>query len=643
MAVNLPKGRTRKQVLAKVQSEMIQAQMYMNPKKARMADDVKLYNDPTRDDEEKIRINLAFANIRTLMALSITDQITVKYIGQTMSDFMRAENWNKLADDMYRSTGMTMVNIESKEDRFRAWVAIRSLDVDGNDIIVSAEDPMQWLPDPRGCYHSERFRWHGFKKFKTKTWMEDMKFEHIDCFRTLRGQSLYDWDNYVHLGNNRQDSVDIKINEYAVYQHMGIFDGKKYIGYFNDEVTEIAWMMAIEDFLAPVEDLTLGMKGDVYPLTLSYRCPQKNNPLGISVMDLERDKQLGLSKLANLAMQRAIRVSLGWHKFFNENLLKNKNDIKNLGTKPKVIGLNLKNTDNIQNVMYEQPISVQQPQENYNMQEVVQYWAKKPIAVDDNSQWLVNPNGQTATETVTAQASANLLASFGNLLDYLADAELAFKWQRMKSKVITKKQIVTILNPLGNKALTFTKNDLKISKIVNVKIVSKADSEMEAEKTVGKMMQLIPFIQEIGWYPYRKFTRDIVAKWLGSEEDAELYVEKMPEEFEAKDQIQLLNDNIDLAPVTNIDTEDHIAYIQWYAMADDTPAKEKAIQARLEAQKQKLMNRIQQQQMQPEQGVTGNPTQTQQNQGLQNQAMWAITNASIQEQNKWITTIAWPR
>lgn len=94
--------------------------MYMNPKKARMADDVKLYNDPTRDDEEKIRINLAFANIRTLMALSITDQITVKYIGQTMSDFMRAENWNKLADDMYRSTGMTMVNIESKEDRFRA-------------------------------------------------------------------------------------------------------------------------------------------------------------------------------------------------------------------------------------------------------------------------------------------------------------------------------------------------------------------------------------------------------------------------------------------------------------------------------------------------------------------------------------------
>lgn len=209
-------------------------------------------------------------------------------------------------------------------------------------MIVSAENPLGWRPDPYGAFHSERYRWHGFKKFKTKYWMKDAGMANIDKFRTLRGSELYKWDSTIDNTGSYRLSTDEKINEYAVYQHMSIYDGKKYITYVNDEMTDIGMMMPIADFLPAVDKLTMGMKGDLWPLVCSFRAPQRNNYTGISVMDLSADKQVELSKLANLALKRAIRVSLGGHKFYNINKIKNKKDLERMGVMPKVIGVDLK-------------------------------------------------------------------------------------------------------------------------------------------------------------------------------------------------------------------------------------------------------------------------------------------------------------
>lgn len=128
--IQLPEGWTKEQVLNKIQSEYMQSEIVAQRKVAKIRRYIRLYNDPDINDEEKLRINLGFSNIRTLMALSIVDDLTIKYIGQNLTDFQKADNWNKLAEDMYNSVGMTMVNIESKEDRFLAGVSLRSLDKD---------------------------------------------------------------------------------------------------------------------------------------------------------------------------------------------------------------------------------------------------------------------------------------------------------------------------------------------------------------------------------------------------------------------------------------------------------------------------------------------------------------------------------
>jgi hypothetical protein len=75
-------------------------------------------------------------------------------------------------------------------------------------------------------------------------------------------------------------------------------------------------------------------------------------------------------------------------------------------------------------------------------------------------------------------------------------------------------------------------------------------------------------------------------------------VPELPEEIEAKQQLQLLNRDIELEPVSDI-SEDHDVYLTIYKQALDTPAKMKAIQNRLLAKIEKKKQTQQQPTEQP--------------------------------------------
>jgi hypothetical protein len=62
-------------------------------------------------------------------------------------------------------------------------------------------------------------------------------------------------------------------------------------------------------------------------------------------------------------------------------------------------------------------------------------------------------------------------------------------------------------------------------------------------------------------------------------------------EQKAREQLELLNRNIDLEPIDNIN-EDHDAYIAIYKQAVDTPAKRKAISNRLSAKEEKEKQQV---------------------------------------------------
>ena len=105
------------------------------------------------------------------------------------------------------------------------------------------------------------------------------------------------------------------------------------------------------------------------------------------------------------------------------------------------------------------------------------------------------------------------------------------------------------------------------------------EEEKGKQKKVEALKFILPTIQQKGGFA-SAFTERMLYQLMGFDGDtARTMVPEYPEEVEARNQLELLNRNIDLEPITNID-EEHDAYISIYRQAMNTPAKWKAIESR---------------------------------------------------------------
>ena len=75
----------------------------------------------------------------------------------------------------------------------------------------------------------------------------------------------------------------------------------------------------------------------VFPFSLDYWKPQRDNPYGVRPYDLSGRKQNALSLLLNLGVKKAIRSSLGNHILVDKDAVVNKNDLKQLSEFPEIV------------------------------------------------------------------------------------------------------------------------------------------------------------------------------------------------------------------------------------------------------------------------------------------------------------------
>ena len=212
-------------MLEQVQSEYLQSYGTVYNKRMNFLDDLRVYNDARRT-REKVRINLAFANVRSLQSMSVRDTLDIQFIGgQKLANIPKADNWNKMAKNAKNKMGMTKVKIETSSNKYIHGVGITILDYDGEDIIATGFDTKMWMPDPNGWLTAEKFRFMGFKKFMNKQEMEDLGFQRISDFRMLQGQQILDRNPYTGLMPNNEMSSNPKMLDYAVYDHWTQFNG----------------------------------------------------------------------------------------------------------------------------------------------------------------------------------------------------------------------------------------------------------------------------------------------------------------------------------------------------------------------------------------------------------------------------------
>lgn len=608
--------------LLQIRSEFMQSFAFMNPKQMQWIEYLRAYFDG-RTLPDKVKINLAFSNINALQSLEAQDKLKIKFVWSNYEDFAKTDNWNKLAENEYQKLGMTLLDVEWWYNKYMYWVKIKTLDLDEDGEVVSTiMDTRLWFPDPSGCFEAERFRWMWFRKFMSKLEMKELWFVNIDQFRRLKGDDILEYNPYLWFSNAKEMGTNLEMNLYAVYMHMTIINGHKYIVYTNDEMNAIGKVIKCTDIIPVLKKRTLGLKWELRPVELDYRRPQYDNPTGISVMDLTYDKQVALSQNVNLAQKRAIRISLWWHKFYNTNMIKNKADIAKMWVEPVLVGIDLKNNQSLQNAVYEQPIAAQMPSDNFNMQDTLQYHTKLGLWFDSNQLGLWSQESQTATETNVIQANSNVIQWFGVVLNVEHEKRRWLKWYLLTKRAIKWKKRITVINSLGEKALEFGKDDLMMWEIDDVIIKSTNEINAKNQQQLQQLQLMMPFIWELWEYAKRKIYRDIAELITWDKDKALEYVYYSSDELQAMIDVRMLNNDEELQPVEDYMNQDHIAYIIWYQQAKDWPAKQIAIKNRMDALRQQEIAKKAQMQAEQQQSQWA----------MQNQMAWAMIQQSMQWQ-----------
>ena len=613
-------------ILQQCVSEFTQSRQVVQQKRYIFRDRLKQYNNQVKN-RDVVSVNLCFAIINALIASSYTDELTVSFVERDPSDILQANTRTKIAEFDKENMELDRVNYEKLQDKYFYGVGIRWFDWwddDENQPIVSNFDPMTWIPDPKWWKDAESFRWMWFQSMMMRDDMKANGFyeDQIENFVKMYDSEFYMFDPYNALPPNLEKSTNDDIRYRYVYYHYTIINGKKYQVATDYSMTTLGRLVSIDAILQAEKKDTRKI---LRPITLSYFRPQRHNPYWVSIMDLTEDKQRALSKLFNLWISRATRNSLGWHRLYNKDKIPNRNDLANLTEDPKLIGVNLMPNENLSNVMTEVQ-TMQVPQDNFNMTEAIQYQTRFATGVDPLTMWIQSQWDITATEAQQIQANANLLLWLTNQVDLRSEKDFRRKYMKMYKQFFKGRKIIRVVNSIGTNMIEIKKDDIRTKEDPDVMIMGKNESKKREEIGRNTLQGILPFLQQEWWFAYKQWLRDLI-RFNGIDNDrANVYVPDMPEEIEAKGQLEMLNrnENLDEGQFQDM-SKDRDAYIAIYRQAIDTPAKMKAMKLALNAKVMKKQMDVKQAQAMQAQWWQQWPSN------------WLISAASAQMTNQAMT------
>lgn len=201
----------------------------------------------------------------------------------------------------------------------------------------------------------------------------------------------------------------------------------------------------------------------------------------------------------------------------------------------------------------------------------------------------------TATENQRVQANANLRLMLGVKWDN--EAEKQFRWQRYRYHLEyfedSKEKFFRLNDWLWQVFYSVKKKDFMGLTDIDIEIVSQNDVDEQKAKAknwymiFANMMLADPNL----WKNEKAFIQRKVAEYNDiSKEEAIRMVKPSAEEITATLDLELLNRNQDVGPITNMD-EDHWTFIVVYQRAFDTDAKRKAISKRMLAMELSWQNK----------------------------------------------------
>ena len=412
--------------------------------------------------------------------------------------------------------------------------------------------------------------------------MEKLGYENLDLAST-RDITLN--TSAEDSATNKTTMIDSSPNqEYEVYIHYFIRDGKKYLAVTNREQT------VLHDFkyLKPV---TKEEKTDEslvpFPVMIQYAVYLSGYPLGISLVDLLADTQSNLSRMYNLYLAMAYRNTFGGDRLVRAGELE---DPDSLNT-PTIEGKDIPVKDSAKSL---NDIILEVPREQTNgipseMIQLLKRNGTEALGAEATQQGVLSDWNKTLGEQEMAQKNANIQFQLEeNIMLWGEEFKMKVLWYRqylanMKS---AEQKDVSLSEWVTKEFYTFKKDDFVGKEILSLEIKGisdiNKDKSNKAEKAVILQQMIAGATSE--WLK-RKYYRMWAEIADFSDNQIEELLGKTADEIGAELKLAMVNAWMEEWAVVDSMDDDHDVYISYIQTADPSGLKDKALEARYMAKR----------------------------------------------------------
>jgi len=530
--------------------------------------------------EWQVRIPLLWKNIQLENALFLTDDISVQFLTNTWA------LWNEImrnANMMAKYDDIDMDLYEMREDivNYNAvyWLAATIIDWRDDEEIQPISDtinPLNLIIDPKNYKGSKlRFIWvrrrMDYEALKTnKAFDKEQVMEiewSIDEEVTKTERSQDEANNYTY-SNDNEWLVDI-------YDHFTIHKWMKVLTTWSADLNTLIRYMEIEPLTEAERLKPTKVK---FPIQLHRRKPKIGNVCWVSIADEVLVFQDLSTQLTNLQIINA-RIAALWPDIFIDDKLGIDTTILEK-SKPgwRILPISNKSWMPTQNGIF--PFTPPVPNQ-YTDQLIarLENLAEETTSISKQNFGLTQWGSQTKAEIQTLQQNAN------NILWWISNNYL--RWQK-EYRTAHYRSYALNMSKKGKKnismwqkgsavSLELAKKEFIADWKVQVVVVSRNQEQIENDKEFNKLSIIaniyLPNITSE--YAKNELLRTLWDKSNIRDFDSSKYIRESVDELDAKANLELLNNDIEVpSPEANQNPD---IYLDIYKQAMDTDAKDKAL------------------------------------------------------------------
>lgn len=535
---------------------------------------------PVYNEWDPIKITLLWKNVQLENSLFLNDEIDVKWVSED-GVLSREVVENLELASKYDNEEMDLYHMRERIVNENAIYGLSATVVEWFDDIemqpiVDGISPLSIIPDPK-CWQDSKMRFIGFERRLSA--------------ESVRNNPIYDVSKVTELttysqeiddderASNRAGKTSTLINNEGmvdIYNHFTIYDGKKWLTTWIDNIGTLIRCVEIEP-LTKAERLKPSKVS--FPIQLHRRKPKYNCFFGVSIADEVLQYQDNISVLSNLQLIQARQAALGPDKFVDQNL---GIDVAKLAEKKpgwRYIPVQTM-TGNVWTSIFTEP-SVVPSQFPFQIKNELNQFSESTTGANSLAFGQSIGGSQTKAEVQTLQQNTNQILGW-IAANYLRGQKDFWKaWYRAYSVYMGANQKKNIaLYQDGNMiSRTLRKSEFVSEGKMQVYVVSKSQQDAEDQKDFARILSLanlyLPNMKP--WYAMNMFLRQLGDKLGVSGFDSYTYIEESIDEITARQNLSLLNKNIEVSEPQP--GEDLRTYIAIYQQALDTPAKAKALEA----------------------------------------------------------------